>query len=126
MPFHDDIIKLANANSFFRQELSTNQHSQVVIMSLKPGEDIGNEVHAVDQALFFINGEGEATLNNSETSPIATNHLVHVPAGTWHNFKNTGTTDMKLFTVYSPAEHAPGTVHQTKADAIAAEAAEHQ
>ncbi|MFA6198615.1 MAG: cupin domain-containing protein [Patescibacteria group bacterium] len=126
MPFHDDIIKLAKENTFFRHELTTGAHSQVVIMSLKPGEDIGNEVHHVDQVLFFINGTGEATLNNSETSVIGPNHLVHVPAGTWHNFRNTSETDMKLFTVYAPAEHAPGTVHKTKAEADAAEAAEHK
>lgn len=124
MPFHDDIIKLAKENSYFRQELTTGAHCQVVIMSLKPGEDIGNEVHDVDQVLFFINGMGEATLNNTDTSAIGPNHLVHVPAGTWHNFRNTGETDMKLFTVYAPAEHKPGTVHKTKAEAEAAEAAE--
>jgi len=124
MAYHDDIIKAAKDNTFFRQVLSTNKYSQVVVMALQPGEDIGMEVHHLDQILVFIEGEGKAILNGVE-SPISPNHLVVVPAETEHNFINTGATVMKLYTVYAPPEHADGTIHKTKADAVAAEAAEH-
>ncbi|MFH1162302.1 MAG: cupin domain-containing protein [Candidatus Jorgensenbacteria bacterium] len=119
MSFHDDIIRLAKQNAYFRQELATGAHSQVVVMSIPPDGDIGEEVHDVDQILVFVAGSGEAILNG-ERKPVAENHLVFVPAGTTHNFVNTGSVDWKLFTVYAPPEHAPGTVHKTKAEADAA------
>ncbi len=118
--FNEDIIKRVNDNTFFRQEILTNEHSQLVLMSVEPGDDIGEETHDVDQVLVFVAGEGEAILNG-ERSPIAANHLVVVPAGTLHNFVNTGTTPLKLFTIYAPPEEAPGTVHRDKAEAEAAE-----
>ncbi|MFH1171339.1 MAG: cupin domain-containing protein [bacterium] len=120
MQFHDNIIERAKANAFFRQECATGEHSQVVVMSLLPGEDIGEEVHTVDQILVFVVGDGEAILNG-ETKPVHPNDLIVVPAGTTHNFRNTGTTDMKLYTIYAPPQHKPGTVHKTKAEAEAAE-----
>jgi mannose-6-phosphate isomerase-like protein (cupin superfamily) len=90
-------------------------------MAIRPGEDIGEETHGdVDQSLFFVSGTGRAELNG-EASAIAPNSLVVVPAGTRHNFINTGETPLKLVTVYAPPEHAPGTVHKTKAEAAAAE-----
>jgi mannose-6-phosphate isomerase-like protein (cupin superfamily) len=89
-------------------------------MSLQPGEDIGEEVHDVDQLLFFISGSAEAVLNG-ERSAVSGNSLVVVPAGTRHNFINTGNGPLKLFTIYSPPEEEPGTVHRTKAEAVAAE-----
>ncbi|MFH1192998.1 MAG: cupin domain-containing protein [Candidatus Jorgensenbacteria bacterium] len=119
MKFHDDIIRLAKENSYFRQVLATGAHSQVVVMSIPPGGDIGEEVHDVDQILVFVAGRGEAVLNG-ERKPVVENNLVFVPAGTTHNFVNTGSADWKLFTVYAPPEHAPGTVHKTKAEAAAA------
>jgi mannose-6-phosphate isomerase-like protein (cupin superfamily) len=115
-----NIAALAQENSFFRQEILTNEHSQVVLMSLQPGEDIGEEVHDVDQLLFFISGSAEAVLNG-ERSAVSGNSLVVVPAGTRHNFINTGNGPLKLFTIYSPPEEEPGTVHRTKAEAVAAE-----
>jgi mannose-6-phosphate isomerase-like protein (cupin superfamily) len=118
--FHKDIVGLAIANTNFRQELVTGKHSQVVLMSIKPGEDIGKEVHHVDQTLVFVAGKGEAELNG-EKSEFAAGHLVFVPAGTEHNFTNTGVEDLKLYTVYAPPEHAPGTIHKMKAEAVAAE-----
>jgi mannose-6-phosphate isomerase-like protein (cupin superfamily) len=121
--FNEDIISKAKENDFFRQELKTGQYSQVVVMSLIPGEDIGEEVHDVDQILVFVEGEGKAVLNDEE-SPVFAGHLVFVPAGAKHNFINTGPSAMKLYTVYAPPEHAPGTVHKTKAEAETAEAAE--
>lgn len=124
MKYHDNIIDAVRSNTNFRTVLATGEHAQVVAMSLKPGEDIGSEVHAVDQALMFVEGTGDAVLNG-ENSPIAPGHLVYVPAGTTHNFVNTGATPMKLYTFYASPEHPDGTVHATKADAEKAEAAEH-
>lgn len=117
--FNKDIAQLANDNSYFRQELKTGSHSQVVIMSIPPAGEIGEEVHDVDQILIFTAGTGDAILNG-EKSSVVKNSLVFVPAGTTHNFVNTGAEDMKLISVYSPPEHKPGTVHKTKAEADAA------
>lgn len=122
--FNKDIFGLAKENSFFRKEILTNEHSQIVLMSVEPGDDIGEESHDVDQVLVFVEGEGEAVLNG-ERSKIQANSLVVVPAGTQHNFINTGSTALKLYTVYAPPEEAPGTLHKTKAEAVAAEAHEH-
>jgi mannose-6-phosphate isomerase-like protein (cupin superfamily) len=124
MAFNEDIVRRAKANSYFREVLSTGPNSQVVVMSIPPGGDIGSEVHPdVDQVLVFVQGEGEAILDG-EKSAIAVDRLVHVPAGTRHNFVNTGKTDLRLYTIYAPPEHAPGTIHKTKAEAVAAHEAE--
>jgi mannose-6-phosphate isomerase-like protein (cupin superfamily) len=124
MAFNEDIVKRAKANTYFREVLSTGPHSQVVVMSIPPGGDIGSEVHSdVDQILVFVQGEGEAVLNG-QTSAVSVDRLVHVPAGTRHNFVNTGKTDLRLYTVYAPPEHKPGTIHKTKADAEAAHEAD--
>ena len=123
--FNEDIVRRAKANSSFREVLATGPHSQVVVMSIPPGGHIGAEVHDdVDQVLVFVQGEGEAILDG-ETRAISVDRLVHVPAGTRHDFVNTGSTDLRLYTIYAPPEHAPGTIHRTKADADAAHAAEH-
>lgn len=119
------IEQLALENENFRKVLFTNKHSQVVLMSIKPGEDIGLEVHQVDQILVFVQGTGIA-LVNSEEKQISAGDLVDVPSGTQHNFTNTGSEDLKLYTVYAPAEHADGTIHKTRAEAVEAEAHEHQ
>ena len=118
--FNKDIVALAKQNEFFRQEILTNEHSQLVLMSVQPGDDIGEETHDVDQILVFVSGSGEAVLNGQKSN-VAENSLVVVPAGTLHNFINTGTTPMKLFTIYSPPEEEPGTVHKTRAEAQEAE-----
>lgn len=120
MEYHAEIAQIAQANTFFRAVVATNHHSQVVVMSLLPGEDIGQEVHEVDQVLVFTAGTGTAVLNG-QSSEIGPGHLVVVPAGMEHNFTNTGSTPMKLYTIYAPAEHRDGTVHRTKADALADE-----
>lgn len=120
-PFNEDILALAMRNTFFRQVLSTGPHAQVVVMSIPPAGEIGEEVHTdVDQILVFVAGEGAAILDG-ERSAVSPGRLVHVPAGTRHNFVNTGTVDLKLYTVYAPPEHAPGTIHRTKAEADAEE-----
>lgn len=121
MAFYADIVALAQRNEDFRHEVTTGEHSQVVLMSIPAGGEIGEEVHeGVDQTLIFVAGEGQAILNGV-TSPVASNSLYFVPAGTRHNFVNTGAEPLKLFTVYAPPEHAPGTVFKTKAEADAAE-----
>jgi mannose-6-phosphate isomerase-like protein (cupin superfamily) len=94
-------------------------------MSIPPGGDIGEEVHDdVDQTLVFVGGEGQAILDGKK-SAVAADRLVHVPAGTRHNFVNTGRVDLRLYTIYAPPEHEPGTIHKTKAEADAAHEAEH-
>ena len=85
-------------------------------MTLQPGEDIGMEVHQVDQFLRTLSGMGKTILDGVE-SAIMDGSAIVVPAGTQHNIVNTGRTKMELCTVYSPANHAPNTVHKTKADA---------
>lgn len=120
-PTRVDIVKAARENDAFRREVMTGEHEQVVVMSILPGGEIGDEVHAdTDQVLFFIDGHGQARLDGEE-SAIGPNDLVFVRAGTRHNFVNTGDGPLRLVTVYAPPEHPAGTVHVTKAEADAAE-----
>jgi mannose-6-phosphate isomerase-like protein (cupin superfamily) len=115
--FHGDILKLAKANMNFRKVLYTGKTSQLVLMNIKPKEDIGMETHDdVDQILFFESGTGKAVVGG-KTAELKAGDVVFVPAKTAHNFINTGKSDMKLYTVYSPPEHADGTIHKTKKDA---------
>ena len=114
----------AKDSEAFRTVLFTAERSQLVIMSLRPGEDIGEEVHAdVDQLLYAVKGEGVAVIDGREQR-LEKGAIFCVPAGTRHNVRNTGEAPMKIFTVYAPPAHAPGTVHRTKADAERAEASE--
>lgn len=115
-----DIKEVAKQNESFRKVLFTATKSQLVVMSLRPGEDIGTEVHQVDQLLYAVKGEGVAITGDTRT-PFEKGAILCVPAGTSHNVINTGDEPLKLFTVYSPAQHAAGTVHATKADAEGAE-----
>jgi mannose-6-phosphate isomerase-like protein (cupin superfamily) len=118
---NDDIVARATQNEAFRREVVTGDHSQVVVMTIPPGGEIGEEVHDhVDQVLVFVQGDGEAIIAG-ESSAVRANGLAFVPAGTRHNFRNTGSIPLRLFTVYAPPEHPAGTVHQTKFDADAAE-----
>jgi mannose-6-phosphate isomerase-like protein (cupin superfamily) len=114
-------------NTNFRQVIFTGPNQQLVLMSLLPGEEIGMEVHAtVDQFFRFEAGQGKVILNGEE-SLVSDGFGVVVPAGTNHNVINTSQTEaLKLYTIYSPPNHPAGTVHQTKAEADQAEAAEHQ
>lgn len=118
--FNEDIAARARQNPYFRQEILTNESSQVVLMSVQPGDDIGEETHKVDQILVFVAGTGEAVLNGQRSS-VGPNSLVAVPAGTLHNFLNTGGEPMKLYTIYAPPEEEVGVLHHTKAEAEAAE-----
>ena len=119
LPVNMDIVSRAKHNGFFREVVSTGPHAQVVVMSIPPMGEIGEEVHpSVDQVLVVVEGEGVALLDGG-LSPVVPGHLVHVPAGVRHNLTNAGSTDLKLYTVYSPPQHAPGTIHRTKAEADA-------
>lgn len=116
---YQNIERSALENDNFRKVMFTNKHSQVVLMSVPPGEDIGKEVHeTVDQVLVFVKGAGRA-LVAGKTHDIRPGDMFAVPAGTEHDFINTGDESLKLFTVYSPPEHPEGVVHATKADALA-------
>lgn len=121
-----DIEKKTLANNYFRKVLFTGKHAQLVVMCLKPGEEIGNEVHAkVDQ--FFRVEQGRALFIFKGKKIVARNgDAVIVPAGTYHNVINDAkTVRLKLYTLYSPPNHADGTVHKTKAAAELAEAKKH-
>ncbi|MDD5564220.1 MAG: cupin domain-containing protein [Thermoanaerobaculaceae bacterium] len=110
-------------NTYFRRVLFTSTHAQLVLMSLKPGEDIGDEVHPnVDQFFRIERGEAKFVLDHKEERLVHDGDGVVVPAGTYHNVINASkTTPLKLYTIYSPPNHPDGTVHKTKADAEAAE-----
>ncbi len=112
--FSADIKELAKENTNFRKVIYTGPKSQLVLMSIPPGGDIGLETHpSTDQILFFVEGVGNAVLNG-EVQPIAKHSVVFVPAGTEHNFTNTGGEDLKLYTVYAPPQHPDGTIQATK------------
>lgn len=120
---HFTIADIAKENTEFRKVLWTGKHSQIVVMTIPAGEEIGDEVHEnSDQILTFVAGSGEADLAG-HTHPIDAGDQCAVPAGTRHNFRNTGDEPLVLYTVYSPPEHAPGGSFATKAEADAAEAA---
>lgn len=114
----ENIEKRTLENETFRTVLYTAPHSQLVVMSLLPGEDIGEEIHELDQFLRVEAGSGVAILNDIE-HPIEDGSAIVVPAGTKHNIINKSSEKMKLYTVYSPAEHRRDVVHVTKADALA-------
>lgn len=121
-PIIQNIKKLAKQNTDFRRELLTNDHCQVVLMSIAVGDDIGEEVHPKeDQLLVFVDGEAEVVLNG-ERQKVDEGAMVSVPAGTRHNVINVDDEPLKLYTIYAPPETAKGTVHHTKADALAAHA----
>lgn len=123
------IEKQTLENTYFRQVLFTGKHSQLVVMCLTGNEEIGNEMHeSVDQFFRIEQGEAKFVFNNgSEEHVVHDGDAVVVPAGTYHNVINTlATEELKLYTIYSPPNHPDGTVHKAKADAEAAETAEHQ
>ncbi len=123
--FYSKIEEETLANNNFRKVLFTGKFSQLVVMSLKAGEDIGKEVHSnVDQFFRFEAGEGKVVIGEQEYQ-VKDGDAVVVPAGAEHNVINTGGEDLKLYTIYSPANHPEGTVHVTHAEAMAAEAEEH-
>ena len=111
----------AETSPDFRRVLWTGKHTQLVIMTIPPGGEIGEEVHEdTDQILTFVSGTGEATVGGQK-KVVAQGDLVVVPAGKKHNFVNTGANPLILYTVYGPPEHADGAVHKTKEEADEAE-----
>jgi mannose-6-phosphate isomerase-like protein (cupin superfamily) len=119
--FREDLKELSEHNDDFRRVVFTGEHAQLVLMALRVAEEIGEEVHAVDQILYVVSGEGESILGGRGKA-FEKGDVVAVPAGTRHNIRNTGGDPLKLFTVYAPPQHAAGTIHKTKADAMRDEA----
>jgi mannose-6-phosphate isomerase-like protein (cupin superfamily) len=123
----DDIERVTLENSNFRAVINTGAHAQLTVMRLGVGEEIGWESHShLDQFLRIEQGQARLELGRTEdavdeTHAIQDDWAIIVPAGVWHNVVNTGDTDVKLYSIYSPPEHPPGTVHRTKAEADAAE-----
>ena len=127
-PYVGSIEKDTMDNTFFRKVLFTAKNVQLVVMCLKPKEDIGNEVHdAVDQFFRIEQGEAKFIFNNGKEEHVVKNgDAVIVTAGTWHNVVNNSEKDaLKLYTLYSPPNHPDGRIQKTKAEAEAAEKAEH-
>jgi mannose-6-phosphate isomerase-like protein (cupin superfamily) len=116
--FVKNIELLANANTDFRRVLYTAKHCQLVLMALQPKEEIGAEVHTLDQFFRVEEGSGEAVLDGVRTA-IRAGFAVVVPAGSEHNIVNTGTVPLKLYTLYSPPNHRDGIVHGTRSEAEA-------
>jgi mannose-6-phosphate isomerase-like protein (cupin superfamily) len=114
-----DIEEVTKENKNFRKVLYTAKNSQLVLMSLRPGEEIGEEVHDLDQFIRIEKGKGKAVLDAVEHK-IKDDYAIVIPAGTRHNIINTSKDEeMKLYTIYSPPEHRDGVIHKTKADALA-------
>ncbi len=119
MSFHTNIVQVTKENRTFRTVLFSGARSQLVVMSIPPGGEVGLETHAhVEQTLFFLSGSGTATLDG-KTQPIAAGDVLVVTPGTAHNVVNTGKQPLKIYTVYAPPNHLDGRVHATKADADA-------
>ncbi len=119
MSYHTNIVKNAQNNSNFREVLFTGKNSQLVIMSIPSGGEVGKETHKyTEQTLFFLSGNGEAELDGKKF-PVGAGDVVVVVPGTEHNFINTGKEDLKIYTVYSPPNHIDQRVHRTKADSDA-------
>jgi mannose-6-phosphate isomerase-like protein (cupin superfamily) len=112
-----DIEKSTVDNQNFRKVLYTGKNSQLVLMSLKPKEDIGEEIHDVDQFFRIDAGSGKVIINDEEHS-IKNGSAIVIPAGAKHNILNTGSEDLKLYSIYSPPHHQDKIVHKTKKDAL--------
>jgi mannose-6-phosphate isomerase-like protein (cupin superfamily) len=119
MSHYSNVISIARGNEDFRRVIFTGARSQLVVMSIPPGGEIGEEQHdGVEQTLFCLSGTGASILDD-KTSPFVSGDVVVVTPGTRHNFKNTGTEPLKIYTVYAPANHIDGRIHRTKAEADA-------
>ena len=117
-----DIVARTRANQLFREVIATGPHAQVVVMSIPPAGEIGEEVHdTLDQVLVIVDGEADTVVEGVAT-PVGEGDLILVPAGTRHNVVNRGSSALRLYTIYAPPGHAPGTVHQTREEAEADEA----
>ena len=122
---HSNIEKQTLDNTNFRQVLFTGRHCQLVVMNLQVGEDIGMEVHAdVDQFFRIEQGQAKFIIDDQEFQAID-NEAVIISAGSRHNVINTGSGQLKLYTIYSPPNHPAGTIHATKAEADKSEESHH-
>jgi mannose-6-phosphate isomerase-like protein (cupin superfamily) len=127
----DDIERATLDNDTFRTVLFTGKHTQLTVMRLGPGEDIGREAHeSNDQFIRIEQGSARVELGGAEdrvdeTHEVDDDWAAIIPAGVWHNVVNTGDGELKLYSLYSPPEHPDGTVHRTKAEAEEAERAHH-
>ncbi|TWI60042.1 cupin domain-containing protein [Halalkalibacter nanhaiisediminis] len=130
-PFVVNINEATKQNNTYRTALWTGSHLQVTLMSINVGEDIGLEIHpTVDQFLRIEEGQGLVQMGDRKDrldfeANVYDDYAIMVPAGTWHNVTNTGNKPLKLYSIYAPPEHPFGTVHKTKAMAMAAEGAHH-
>lgn len=113
-----NIEKITTENTDYRHVLYTGAHSQLVVMSLEPGVEIGEEIHQLDQFIRIETGTAKVILNGTEEYVLEADWCVIIPAGTKHNVINEGVTPVKLYSVYSPAEHKDGLVQPTKADDV--------
>ncbi|MFP4022826.1 MAG: cupin domain-containing protein [Candidatus Paceibacterota bacterium] len=111
-----DIEKETEDNNDYRRVLYTAKNCQLVVMSIEPGDEIGEEVHELDQFIRIEEGKGKVILNKEEEHEIKDDWAVVIPAGVWHNVINTGDEPLKLYTIYAPPEHKDGVVQKTKAD----------
>lgn len=116
----DNIEEVTLENEDYRRVLYTGKNSQLVLMSIQPGDEIGEEVHDLDQFIRIESGKGLAILDGVEHH-LEDDHALVIPQGMRHNVINTGSEPLKLYSIYSPPEHKDGTVHKTKAE----EAEEH-
>jgi mannose-6-phosphate isomerase-like protein (cupin superfamily) len=119
MSYHANVTAATNSNDFFRHVINTGAKSQLVVMSIPPGGDIGAETHAhVEQSLFIVSGTGTSILDGVE-EPLLPGDVLVVTPGVHHNVRNTGQVPLKLYTVYAPPNHLDGRVHKTQSDAAA-------
>jgi mannose-6-phosphate isomerase-like protein (cupin superfamily) len=117
--FIGNIEEQTQQNTDYRRIVYTSHYTQLVLMSLKPGVEIGNEIHGLDQFIRVESGKAKVVLNNGESEHEMTDDwAVIIPAGTYHNIINTGDTELKLYTLYSPPEHLKDTIQPTKADEV--------
>lgn len=114
-----NIEKETVENTDYRRVLYTGRYSQLVLMCIQPGEEIGNEVHGLDQFIRIEQGSARIVLNNGEDEhDVEDDWAIVIPAGTWHNVINTGDEELKLYSIYSPPEHEEGTIHEAKEDEV--------
>ena len=132
IPYVVNIEELTIANDTFRTAVWTGSNMQMTVMAIQPGDDIGAEVHDDhDQFLRIEQGAARVVMGDSADDlsfdvPAEADFAILVPAGKWHNVINTGDVPLKLYSIYAPSEHPFGTIHQTKAEADAAEAEHHK
>ncbi len=117
--FVNNISELTNENSDYRRVIYTTNYTQLVLMSLSPGIEIGNEIHGLDQFIRIESGKAKVVLNNGENEyELKDDWAIIIPAGTYHNLTNIGDSELKLYTLYSPPNHLKDTIQPTKADEV--------